>query len=430
MGIDLFDANFYRAANPDLATAGLTTDTQLLSHFQNSGIDEGRLFSPFANINFYRSSNPDLAAAGLNTNRQALEHLQNNGVAEGRRFSPLVDINFYLTANPDVNQAFGGSRERALEHLRDSGVAEGRIFSPFIGVEDSTSVDLTVEASGLNYYLAVNPDVNQAFGGNRNLALQHLELSGVAEGRSFSPFVDLSYYLSNNSDLNQAFKGNRVQGLEHLVNFGLTEGRRFSPAFDVNSYRNRYPDLREAGLTNNEQLFQHWVIDGALIDERSGTSDPGNSFGTALDLGSPALSITGFNDFVSGSDSRDYYRFTLNESRTLGVQLTGQSIDADLELLNANRTVLLESSASGSNAEAVSYISLNPGTYYLRISALTSNPSNYNLFVSILPSQVPGNTLNTASASSTRGGTTIESIGNINLNSLLNSVQESHSSTR
>ncbi len=94
MAVDLFDANFYRAANPDLTTAGLTTDTQLLSHFQNSGIDEGRLFSPFANINFYRSSNPDLAAAGLNSNRQLYEHLQNNGVAEGRRFSPFADINF------------------------------------------------------------------------------------------------------------------------------------------------------------------------------------------------------------------------------------------------------------------------------------------------------------------------------------------------
>lgn len=422
MGIDLFDANFYRAANPDLATAGLTTDTQLLSHFQNSGIDEGRLFSPFANINFYRSSNPDLAAAGLNTNRQALEHLQNNGVAEGRRFSPLVDINFYLTANPDVNQAFGGSRERALEHLRDSGVAEGRIFSPFIGVEDSTSVDLTVEASGLNYYLAVNPDVNQAFGGNRNLALQHLELSGVAEGRSFSPFVDLSYYLSNNSDLNQAFKGNRVQALEHLVNFGLTEGRRFSPAFDVNSYRNRYPDLREAGLTNNEQLFQHWVIDGALIDERSGTSDPGNSFGTALDLGSPALSATRFNDFVSSSDSRDYYRFTLNESRNIGIQLSGVNGDADLELLKANGTRFLETSVSGSTAEAASYVSLNPGTYYIRVSGFNSNPSKYNLSVSILSSQDLGNTLNTAIDEVTRNGTTLESIGNINLNGFFHSV--------
>ena len=88
MSVNLFNANFYRAANPDLAAAGLTTDGQLLSHLQTSGLDEGRAFSPFVNLNFYRSSNPDLATVGLNTNRQLYDHLQNSGVAEGRRFSP------------------------------------------------------------------------------------------------------------------------------------------------------------------------------------------------------------------------------------------------------------------------------------------------------------------------------------------------------
>lgn len=75
MSINLFDANFYRAANPDSAAAGLITDIQLQSHFQTFGIDEGRLFSPLANLNFYRSSNPDLAAAGLISNRQTLNQL-------------------------------------------------------------------------------------------------------------------------------------------------------------------------------------------------------------------------------------------------------------------------------------------------------------------------------------------------------------------
>ncbi|MDF5730123.1 MAG: hypothetical protein PUP92_19440 [Rhizonema sp. PD38] len=42
MTINLFDVNFYRAANPDLVAAGLTTDTQLSQHFQNFGLNEGR----------------------------------------------------------------------------------------------------------------------------------------------------------------------------------------------------------------------------------------------------------------------------------------------------------------------------------------------------------------------------------------------------
>lgn len=392
MSINLFDANFYRAANPDLAAAGLTTDTQLLSHFQSYGIDEGRLFSSLANLNFYRSSNPDLAAAGLTSNRQAFNHLQNNGVAEGRRFSQFVDINFYLNANGDVNQAFGGNRERSLEHLRNNGVAEGRSFSPFIGVADETGT-----VNSLNYYLEVNPDVEQAFGGDRVQALQHLELNGVAEGRSFSPFVDLGYYLANNSDVNQAFGGNKARAFEHLVTSGLNEGRRFSPAFDVNFYRNNYPDLTNAGLRSNQQLFQHWVTYGVVIDERSGTSDPGNSFGTALNLGSPNLSLTGFNGSINSSDTDDYYRFTLNESRNIGIGIGGLSADLDLTLFDAGGNTLLSSSAEDITTDTVGYFNLNPGTYYIHVDQGTSNASsNYNLLIDIEPSVDAGSINDTA----------------------------------
>lgn len=79
MTVNLFNSNFYRFANSDLASL---SDAQALSHFQNYGLNEGRAFSPFVNLNFYRSSNADVA--GFN-NEQAFNHLQNSGVVEGRR---------------------------------------------------------------------------------------------------------------------------------------------------------------------------------------------------------------------------------------------------------------------------------------------------------------------------------------------------------
>ena len=331
MSVNLFDADFYRAANPELA--GLN-DAQAFSHFQNSGLDEGRAFSPVANLNFYRSSNPDLAAVGLNTNRQLYDHLQNSGVAEGRRFSQFVDINYYLGVNPDVSRALVGNREQALAHLRGS---------------------------------------------------------GVNEGRSFSPFVDLGYYLSTNSDINQAFGGNRTAALEHLEIFGLEEGRQFSPAFDVNFYRNTYPDLTNAGLTTNRSLLEHWVSNGAEFDRRSGTPDPGNSLGTALNLGSPASSITGFNDSVGGSDISDYYSFTLNESRIAIAAISGLSADLDLGLLNSNGNVLQSSSSDGPTADSVTFFGLNPGTYFIQVNqGVPDASSNYRLTVSLLPTTLIG----------------------------------------
>ena len=96
MAVNLFDANFYRAANPDLASLN---DAEALSHFQNYGLNENRPFSAFANLNFYRASNSDLASFN---NQQAFDHLQNFGVAEGRPFSQFVDINYYLTDRKSV----------------------------------------------------------------------------------------------------------------------------------------------------------------------------------------------------------------------------------------------------------------------------------------------------------------------------------------
>ncbi|MEH2266469.1 PPC domain-containing protein [Nostoc sp.] len=381
MAVNLFDAGFYRNANADLSRAGLTTDAQLLSHFQNFGINEGRSPSAFTDLNFYRSSNSDLASFN---NRQAYEHLGQFGVAEGRQFSQFFDVNFYLAVNPDVNQAFGGNRERAYEHARGLGVNEGREFSPFI-------YDLN------DYYLAVNPDLKQAFGDNRAKALEHLVISGVREGRSFSPFVDINYYLANNSDVNQAFGGDRYRAFEHLETFGLNEGRKLTPAFDVNYYRNTYSDLRNAGLTTNRQLYQHWVVFGAFNDGRSGTPDPGNSLNTALNLGNQDDNGTLFNGSINGSDTNDYYRFTLTNVRSISATLNNVNADLDLSLLDANGSSLLSSTSNNDTADGVTYFGLNPGTYYIRVyPGMIGASSTYNLGVNCSSIVDAGNTLSSA----------------------------------
>ncbi|MBO0350363.1 hypothetical protein J0895_14880 [Phormidium pseudopriestleyi FRX01] len=67
MAVNLFDANFYRSVNPDLAGFN---DAQAFQHLINVGFNEGRKFSLYVDLNTYRVGNPDLAAAGLTTNQQ------------------------------------------------------------------------------------------------------------------------------------------------------------------------------------------------------------------------------------------------------------------------------------------------------------------------------------------------------------------------
>lgn len=232
MPVNLFDANFYRAANSDLRGLG---DAQALSHFQNYGLNEGRAFSPLVDLNFYRSSNSDLSRF---SNRQLFDHLQNYGVQEGRRFSPLADLNYYRTANSDLASF---NNEQAFNHLQNYGVAEGRRFSSFFDVNFYRSHS---DLSGLD---------------NRQ-ALQHLQIHGLKEGRTFSQFFDIQYYKHSNWDLVRAGLNNN-QILEHFQNYGLNEGRKFSINFDVNYYRSANSDLAQAGL-NNRQLYEHFQVYG------------------------------------------------------------------------------------------------------------------------------------------------------------------------
>ncbi|KAF3888579.1 MULTISPECIES: PPC domain-containing protein [Nostocales] len=283
MAVNLFDANYYRAANLDLA--GLNNE-QLLSHFQNFGLKEGRSFSPLVNLNFYRASNSDLASM---SNQQLFSHLENYGLREGRRFSPLVDLNFYKQVNTDLAAA-GYNNQQLFEHLNVYGVGEGRRFSPLVDLNFYKEANNDLAAAGynskqlldhlsiygvgegrrfspfvdLNFYKRVNTDLAAA-GYNNQQLLEHLNVYGVGEGRRFSPFVDLNFYKLVNSDLAAAGYNNQ-QLLEHLNVYGVGEGRRFSPFVDLNFYKQVNSDLAAAGY-NNQQLLQHLDFYG-LNEER------------------------------------------------------------------------------------------------------------------------------------------------------------------
>lgn len=171
MTVNLLDVNYYRSANPDLVSAGLGTDAQLTDHFLKFGVNEGRPFSPFANLDFYRANNQDLAAGGINSNLQAFYHLQNNGVAEGRRFSPGFNPSFYKVANSDLAAAGMNNNEQLFEHFRAAGVYEGRP---------------SAENFNVRFYLDANPDLRAA-GLNYVQAFQHYVTFGYQEGRAAVP---------------------------------------------------------------------------------------------------------------------------------------------------------------------------------------------------------------------------------------------------
>ncbi|MEH2296533.1 hypothetical protein [Nostoc sp.] len=354
----VFDANFYRAANSDLA--GLN-DAQALSHFQAYGLNEGRSFSPLINLNFYRASSSDLAK--LN-NSQLLDHLENHGVAEGRSFSPIVDLNYYRANNSDLASF---NNEQLFNHLENNGISEGRYFDPlFI----------------FGQYQSVNSDLKNL---NNSQLLNHFEINGINEGREFSPYFDFNYYRANNKDLANL---NNSQLLQHFEIYGINEGRKSSPSFDAGYYKANNLDLASLKGIN---LLEHFDFSGEFEGRQAVSNYADNTFDTArkLTIGS---NYTQVFEHVGSSDLNDYYQFSLNQASTVTIwdysfsrSIGEQIVNSNGQILNSrNSAVQNQISANSVVGNPSLTISLNPGTYYIHIQPQAGN-TDYQLFLNAQP---------------------------------------------
>lgn len=112
--VDGFDSQFYLAANPDVAAAGI--DPRL--HYDLFGFKEGRDPNAYFDTDGYLEAYEDVAAAGVNP----LVHYLAFGAKEGRDPSVAFDTTDYLEAYPDVAAA----GINPLEHFLTFGIYEGR----------------------------------------------------------------------------------------------------------------------------------------------------------------------------------------------------------------------------------------------------------------------------------------------------------------
>ncbi len=146
----------------------------------------------------------------------------------------------YMAANPDVYLAFGGNGHAATDHFLNAGFQEGR----------STLFD------GLRYE-ASNPDVALALGTNTRAAMQHWLNAGIYEGRSATTFDPLRY-LASNRDLAAAFGTDTNAASAHYVQAGIREGRT-ATAFDPSAYLAANADLAAAFGADTTAAEQHYI---------------------------------------------------------------------------------------------------------------------------------------------------------------------------
>ena len=83
-------------------------------------------YAPVYNYQYYKANNADLAAQFGDNQWKYLEHFVNSGMKEGRQGSAEFSLVAYKANNPDLVAAFGDDNAKYYEHYISSGKAEGR----------------------------------------------------------------------------------------------------------------------------------------------------------------------------------------------------------------------------------------------------------------------------------------------------------------
>ncbi|MDJ0682099.1 MAG: S8 family serine peptidase [Xenococcaceae cyanobacterium MO_167.B52] len=158
-------------------------------------------------------------------------------------------------------------------------------------------------------------------------------------------------------------------------------------------------------LNSQEQLSLESEFDSKYVAEREiafasqssspGDLEPGNSLNDAQEITIGENPQT-YRDWVGANDSKDYYRFALDEAKNLNLSLTGLSDNANLALLDHSGSQLFRSSKYGTSDESLE-VQLLAGDYYIKVNPNhSSNHTSYDLTVNATALNDPGNSLNNA----------------------------------
>lgn len=220
---DIFDADFYRCSNPDVARSGANP----LAHYLVWGWREGRDPHPLFSTNYYLDRNPGVARNGINP----LLHFLSHGWREGRDPHPMFSVRYYLGNNPGA----AGSGMNPLLHFMVHGWRQGSDPHPLFDTA---------------YYLERNPQVKDA-GIN---PLVHFERVGVWELRDPHPLFDLRHYLS----ANPGAADGTINPVHDYIGEGWMKNRNPHLLFDGRFYLERHVDVAAAGVNP----LVHYLAEG------------------------------------------------------------------------------------------------------------------------------------------------------------------------
>lgn len=347
----LFNVDAYKANNPDLADAGVTTDAQLRAHFYKFGAAEGRnaLSSTVFNLEYYKAQNTDLVNAGL-SDAQIVRHFYEYGAAEGRAATVNFSVAAYKAANADLANL---PNSVARAHWYTYGAGEGRAFPQLAQSYSVAPAGITVtEGTGLTFTvtaaLPVTADTTFTFNVTGDANNGTLGTAGATDFTSVTGTVTIAAGSSTGTFTITPTNDNTVEGLEGfkvtLFDSGLTVVTT-----------SRVVAIQD-GISNQTLTL------ASTADSLSGGA--GNDTFVASFVGDNASGSTlGAGDILTGGDGTDTLQLSLSGTATTGQTITAVTITGVENIVVDNfETSVNDNTLDLSLATGVSSISLRSST--------------------------------------------------------------------
>lgn len=296
-----FDVFSYRNQYQDLRLAFGKDLKSYYFHYMNSGKKERRTaagvkvlqnpvtiyngtdYSAVYDYNYYNSKYSDLKSAFKGDDIDLLAHFVNNGMKEGRQASKKFNVQIYKNNYMDLQQAFGNDLKPYYMHYIQNGKAEGRNAESQIYHSVITKSTTTVNQM-VNYYNAKAS--YPAYYGNANVPdirsfCQVYYDEATAEG--VDPALAFTQAMKETGFLK--FTGQVKIDQFNFAGMGVT---------DASTNGDSYQNVRE-GIRAHVQHLKAYAVKNPVVDKRYSSWFAANRSGTA-----PYIEWLGISENPSG----------------------------------------------------------------------------------------------------------------------------------
>lgn len=280
--------------------------------------------------------------------------------------------------NPLQTANVNGSAPELITHSLNSGIYYVRVAS-VSGA--STSYNLSLSANPITANKAGDDQLAQAFSIGTLTSYSTTDYVG-----NKGVILDSNDYYSFNISGNGTFSLN-LNSLDGNANVQLlnSSGTKIAESLQLDTT----PDSISTSLSSGTYYVR--VFPGTATSstnynlQLSFNPDPadnaGNTLAQARNINTLTATPAKFTDYLNSVDNKDYYRFDLTSSALIDLQLTPQTGNADVQLLNSSGGSIVSSTLTGTATDTIRR-SLNAGTYYILGYPVSGAATNYELSVS------------------------------------------------